>query len=66
MANQQGGTFTPDEAAAARSDPLLENKLNVRRWDDQAKVAGKVVPGLSTYEDMAVRCLAGARTRQHT
>ncbi|CAK7229684.1 hypothetical protein SCUCBS95973_007306 [Sporothrix curviconia] len=46
----QGGVFTPDH-----------NKLRVRRWDDQAKVAGKVVPGLDAYEAMAVRCLAAAR-----
>ncbi|ERS96920.1 hypothetical protein HMPREF1624_06247 [Sporothrix schenckii ATCC 58251] len=61
----QGGTFTHDEVAEARKDPLLENKLNVRRWDDLAKVAGKVVPGLDAYEDMAVHCLAGARMSEN-
>ncbi|OAA66495.1 Metal-dependent phosphohydrolase, HD subdomain protein [Niveomyces insectorum RCEF 264] len=55
----QGGTFTPGEVEVAARDPLLEAKLNVRRWDDQAKVAGKRVPGLQAYEDMAVRCLSG-------
>ncbi|CAK7222501.1 hypothetical protein SEUCBS140593_004920 [Sporothrix eucalyptigena] len=58
----QGGVLTPDEVTAARhDDPLLANKLNVRRWDDLAKVAGKAVPGLAAYEAMAVRCLVAAR-----
>ena len=56
---QQGGVFTPLEVEEARHDPLLESKLNVRRCDDQAKVAGKVVPGLKAYEEMAARCLCG-------
>jgi predicted HD phosphohydrolase len=41
----------------AQKDPLLEKKLAVRRWDDQAKVPDAKVPPLAAYEDMAVHSL---------
>ncbi|MBE3044429.1 hypothetical protein IMZ48_18045 [Candidatus Bathyarchaeota archaeon] len=41
----------------AKEDPLIEEKLAVRRWDDLAKVPGITVPGLETYEEMTVKCL---------
>jgi predicted HD phosphohydrolase len=43
----------------AQKDPLLDQKLAVRRWDDLAKVPDKQVPGLDAYEDMTVKCLVG-------
>ncbi|KAF2492256.1 hypothetical protein BU16DRAFT_593706 [Lophium mytilinum] len=55
----QGGKFTPEEAKAAEKDPLLQLKLAVRRWDDQAKVAGAKTPDLESYNDLAVKCLIG-------
>lgn len=42
---------------AKREDPLIEEKLAVRRWDDLAKVPGVTVPGLGAYEEMALKCL---------
>jgi predicted HD phosphohydrolase len=44
----------------AQGDPLLREKLAVRRWDDLAKVPDKKVPGLDAYEHVAVKCLVGA------
>jgi 2-amino-1-hydroxyethylphosphonate dioxygenase (glycine-forming) len=60
MTSAQGGRFTPAEVEEATKDPLLEQKLAVRRWDDQAKVQGIRVPGLKSYEHMAVQCLESA------
>ena len=53
----QGGRFNADQIKEAQKDPWLKQKLAVRRWDDQAKVAGKEVPGLDSYEEMAVQSL---------
>jgi predicted HD phosphohydrolase len=55
----QGGIFTESQVEEAKGDALLQEKLAVRRWDDQAKVPGLKVPTLESYEDMAVRCLSG-------
>lgn len=55
--NQQGGKFDASEVKAAQADPLLEAKLAVRRWDNQAKVSNMQTPPLSEYEEMAVRSL---------
>jgi predicted HD phosphohydrolase len=53
----QGGPFTDEQVKDAQKDPLLQQKLSVRRWDDLAKVPDKVVPGLDAYEEMAVQAL---------
>ncbi|SMR54414.1 unnamed protein product [Zymoseptoria tritici ST99CH_1A5] len=53
----QGGPFTDAEVAEARKDPLLGDKLAVRRWDDQAKDPNMTTPDLQSFEDMAVRSL---------
>jgi predicted HD phosphohydrolase len=53
----QGGRFNAEQVKEAQKDPLLEQKLAVRRWDDLAKVPGAKVPGLDAYEEMAVKCL---------
>jgi putative nucleotidyltransferase with HDIG domain len=54
---QKGGRFNDDQIREAQKDPLLEQKLAVRRWDDQAKVLGAVVPQLDAYDEMAVQSL---------
>ena len=55
----QGGVFSEEQVCAARGDPWLGPKLDVRRWDDRAKVPQMEVPGLEEYEELAVRCLEG-------
>lgn len=57
--SRQGGKFDTAQVKAAQADPLLEAKLAVRRWDDQAKVPNVQTPPLSAYEEMAVRSLIG-------
>ena len=57
---EQGGIFNDAQVKKAREDPWLEAKLQVRRWDDQAKVPNMKTAPLSSYEDLAVRCLLSA------
>ncbi|KAL1884435.1 hypothetical protein Plec18167_002023 [Paecilomyces lecythidis] len=53
----QGGVFDERQVKDAQQDPLLQQKLAIRRWDDQAKVPNLEVPPLSPYYDTAVKCL---------
>ena len=55
----QGGVFNDEQVHDAQRDPLLQAKLSVRRWDDQAKIPDMTVPPLSAYYDTAVDCLLG-------
>lgn len=55
----QGGVFDERQVKDAQQDPLLQQKLAIRRWDDQAKVPNLEVPPLSAYYDTAVKCLLG-------
>ena len=40
------------ELAAFRANPQFEAAVQLRRWDDEAKVPGLAVPGLEAYRDM--------------
>lgn len=53
----QGGIFNEEQVKMAQKDPLLQEKLNVRRWDDLAKDPDMEVDPLSSYEDIAVKSL---------
>lgn len=56
---EQGGRFTEEQVEEARKDPFLEAKLAVRMWDDLAKDPTMKVPGLASYESIAISCLTG-------
>jgi phosphonate degradation associated HDIG domain protein len=45
----QGGPFTPAEVTGFEQVPWFRWAVDVRRWDDGAKVPGLVVPGLEHY-----------------
>jgi predicted HD phosphohydrolase len=65
----QGGPMSAAEAALFESDPLFDASLEMRRWDEEAKHAGLVVPRFAAYRERVVRCLTAdavdaARTRQ--
>jgi phosphonate degradation associated HDIG domain protein len=45
----QGGPFTPVQADAFRADPFADDALRLRRWDEQAKVAGLPTPALAHF-----------------
>jgi phosphonate degradation associated HDIG domain protein len=52
----QGGIFTPDEAQAFISRPHAEDAVQLRLWDDLAKVGGMPTPALPHYLAIAARC----------
>jgi phosphonate degradation associated HDIG domain protein len=45
----QGGPMSPDEVRRFEQEQWFRWAVAVRRWDDAAKVAGLVVPGLDHY-----------------
>ena len=45
----QGGPMTPDEVVIFEWNPWAKDAAALRRWDDEAKVPGRTVPGLSHY-----------------
>jgi phosphonate degradation associated HDIG domain protein len=45
----QGGPFTADEVNEFQSNPYYRDAVELRRWDDLAKVPGLNVPGLDHY-----------------
>jgi predicted HD phosphohydrolase len=59
----QGGPMGADELAAFRANPDWEAAVELRRWDDAAKVPGLDVPRLDAYRDdlraVVVATLAG-------
>jgi phosphonate degradation associated HDIG domain protein len=48
----QGGPMTADEAAAFEQDPDFSTILQLRQWDEQAKIEGKPVPDLAIFESL--------------
>ncbi|KAI8085107.1 uncharacterized protein BX664DRAFT_387742 [Halteromyces radiatus] len=53
----QGGPYTTEQVEAFEKDPLYHIKVQVRQWDDAAKVVGLKVPDLEYYRPMAVKHL---------
>ncbi len=51
----QGGTFSPAEAQAFIARPHAADAVRLRRWDDLAKLPGRVVPGLDAYREALSR-----------
>lgn len=45
----QGGPMSPRECAEFEHQPHFQATIDVRRWDDLAKVPGLEVPGFITY-----------------
>jgi len=45
----QGGPMTPSEVDGFRAEPYHRQAVQVRQWDDQAKVAGLVTPHIADY-----------------
>lgn len=58
----QGGTYNTEQVRIAQQDPLLEDKLAVRRWDDRAKDPNFQTPPLSAFEDITVQSLIMSRS----
>lgn len=58
----QGGVFNEQQVQEAQKDPLLQEKLQVRKWDDLAKDPDMQTPPLSSFEDMMVASLLQSRS----
>jgi len=54
----QGGPMTPEEAAAFEQYPLFGLIIQMRKWDEQAKVEGMPLPDLDHYRQMIFRHLS--------
>jgi [1-hydroxy-2-(trimethylamino)ethyl]phosphonate dioxygenase len=52
----QGGPFSPDGARVFEMHPHFRRAISLRRWDDAAKVADLIVPGITTYEEVLNTC----------
>lgn len=48
----QGGKMTEEEAATFEKDPLFEMIIQMRKWDEQAKIEGKPLPALGYYKQL--------------
>ncbi len=53
----QGGPMSPEEAAAFEQYPLFSLIINMRKWDEQAKIEDKPLPDLGRYRRMMIRHL---------
>ncbi len=57
----QGGPFAPDEAARFKNQPHAGAAIALRRFDDQAKVAGLATPGLEHFRPYLEAACAARR-----
>jgi phosphonate degradation associated HDIG domain protein len=54
----QGGPMTPEEAEAFEQYPLFDLIIQMRKWDEQAKIEQKPLPDLDHYRQMIFRHLS--------
>jgi predicted HD phosphohydrolase len=57
----QGGIMTADEAVNVATHPWWPDALRLRRWDDEAKVAGRPTRPLSAWEPLLKKYFAAPR-----
>lgn len=50
----QGGVMNAEEAKAFENDPMFEDFIKMREWDDKAKRTNKPLPDISKYKQMAL------------
>lgn len=53
----QGGTFSPAAAAAFMERPHAQDAVQLRQWDDLAKVVDAITPGLDHFAFYLTKCL---------
>lgn len=53
----QGGIFSPEAAASFITQPYAEDAVQLRIWDDRAKVANLSTPDLEYFTPILVSCL---------
>jgi phosphonate degradation associated HDIG domain protein len=55
--NIQGGPMTDEEIASFESDPLHKEYIQLRYWDEQAKMTNNPLPDLQHYRNMMINQL---------
>ncbi len=53
---QQGGVFTAAQAIAFIGQPYASDAVQLRRWDDRAKVVGSATPDFAHFERLMHTC----------
>jgi len=56
----QGGPMTEDEAAAFEQYPLFDLIIQMRKWDELAKIENKPLPDLQRYRAMILHHLSNS------
>jgi [1-hydroxy-2-(trimethylamino)ethyl]phosphonate dioxygenase len=56
----QGGPMSDEEVAAFEALPNASVAVQLRRWDDEAKIAGLPVPGLAHYRPVLLQATLAA------
>ncbi|MFN3839384.1 MAG: HD domain-containing protein [Cyclobacteriaceae bacterium] len=59
----QGGPMTPQEALAFESDPLHQISLQLRKWDEQAKLPNIPLMDLNVLRSISLRVLENNSSR---
>ena len=59
----QGGPMTREEAEAFEQYPLFPLIIQMRKWDEQAKIVNKPLPDLQHYRQMILQHLRNSATR---
>lgn len=54
----QGGIYTPEEAERFIAKPYAQAAVQLRRWDDLAKIPGKATPLLIDYLELLRGCMS--------
>ncbi|WP_374381466.1 HD domain-containing protein [Dongia sp.] len=52
----QGGLMSEDEVKAFENEPYFKEGIQLRRWDDEGKIAGWEVPDLGHFEPFIDGC----------
>ena len=52
----QGGKFSASEAAAFINQPYAKDAVQLRQWDDRAKVPGRVTPDIEHFSSVLQSC----------
>jgi [1-hydroxy-2-(trimethylamino)ethyl]phosphonate dioxygenase len=55
----QGGPMSPEDVTAFEALPSASVAVQLRRWDDEAKIPALDVPGLSHYRPVLLQAAAG-------
>ncbi|HEY8357836.1 MAG TPA: phosphonate degradation HD-domain oxygenase [Ramlibacter sp.] len=60
----QGGAFSPEDIERFLAEPHAIDAVSLRRWDDQAKIAGRATPGWDHFQRVLERAALQRSPRQ--